>query len=405
LRLRTILSLLMLLLGGLGTLSAQTSQLPPLAAVSDQQLTFYNINGGAQTIARQGDLPFDNLRWRPDGEYLAFLAYGADFVPRLQVVGRGGGEPITLAENAFITPPSFDGNRVIYGLAPPADAQPEQVGGFPTYTVTLYAQEPRADAPREEIGNIRFGLGCGGGSPFPMDAVYNIETGFGGSDLVFAVTPLGIVHSTNCAGRGLALLNPDNGDITDLGGDLSRAAVSPDGRRVVAIASGSVVIVNLETGGRQTISTAQPPDQVAWDGNNAIFYSARLLQDGPLPLSEEEQRIFGERMGMADVSIPQYSVHVGRVSLSGGETDLYNGPGWAVGRMFASGGNLYFSVIPNGEGWVEAVTTGEIDTTTQAGLRGERATVPVTLLRVSINGGEASEIATGIAQATLHPSA
>jgi len=60
--------------------------------------------------------------------------------------------------------------------------------------------------------------------------------------------------------------------------------------------------------------------------------------------------------------------------------------------------------VPNGEGWVEAVTTGEIDTTTQAGVVGERATVPVTLLRVSINGGEATEIATDITQATLHPS-
>lgn len=404
-RVSTYLLTLLILLGSLSTITAQTSQLPPLAAVTDQQLTFYNVNGGAQTIAREGDLPFDNLRWSPDGAHLAFLAYGADFVPRLQVVPRGGGDPITLAENAFITPPSFDGGRVIYGMAPPADAQPEQVNGFPTYTITLYAQEPRADATREEIGTIRFGLGCGGGSPYPMDAVYNIETGFGGSDLTFAVTPSGIVHSTNCAGRGLALLNTTNGEITDLGGDLTRAKVSPDGARVVAITGGSVVIVNLETGGRQTISTAHSPDQVAWGGDgNSIVYSTRILQDGPLPLSEQERVIFAERMGMAEVSIPHYSVRVGRVALSGGETDLYSGPGWAVGRLFVAGGNLYFSVVPNGEGWVEAVTTGEIDTTTQAGVVGERATVPVTLLRVSINGGEATEIATDITQATLHPS-
>jgi hypothetical protein len=205
----------------------------------------------------------------------------------------------------------------------------------------------------------------------------------------------------------LSLLNLETGESADLGGGLHGAVVSPDRAQVVALEGNNIIAIDLASGQRRTHGAQVAPDQVAWGADNdTVYYSVRTLLDTPLPISDEEAQVMANWTGAPDFSIPQYSVSVRSLNLaSGAEQVIYDGPGWAVGRMFTSGGALYFSVVPNGEGWVEAVASGTLDLSSPEGIFRERASVSVTMMRVPLGGGEAVEIAQDIRQATPHPSA
>jgi hypothetical protein len=112
--------------------------------------------------------------------------------------------------------------------------------------------------------------------------------------------------------------------------------------------------------------------------------------------------VYSSTFGVAANTLPQYSVELHQTGLGGGDSVVFSGPGWAIGRIFASGGSIYFSLVPNGEAWVEALASGEIDFTTNEGFIHERQTVAATLLRLE-GGGYAVELAPDIGQATPNP--
>ncbi|MFW5772594.1 MAG: hypothetical protein ACOCZH_04645 [Phototrophicaceae bacterium] len=303
-------------------------------------------------------------------------------------------------------PPTFsaDGSRVIYAIESP-DAITQGGDGIPRMPMRVVSQELRPDAPTEPLGTFDFGVGCGGGSPFPMDAIYNMEAGFGGRALTLVRTEFGILHSLDCAGGGLGLLDLDTGESATLAADVSRVRLSPDGRQAAAVRGGSLVIFNLANRDNRSIGVSVAPDQIAWGDNSTIFYSVRTLVGAPLPLSSEEAQALAANLGLSADNIPQYNVAIYRVDLgSGQDSSVYNGPGWAVGRMFASQGSLYFSVIPNGEGWVEAIASGSIDFSDPRSYIQEQRAVSVTLLRIPLGGGSAVEVASGMGRVALHPS-
>ena len=401
-----LLLVMMLALMGSGVASAQ-GDLPPLAAVTNEQLMLYGFSGGPRVVAQEGGAPFTNLVWSPDGPHLAFLTYGDGGGWRLMLSDSGGSAPVVLSSSASYLPPTFtaDGSRVIYALESQPDAIAQGADGIPRTPMRIVSQELRPDAPAEPLGTFEFGVGCGGGSPFPMDAIYNMEAGFGGRGLTLVRTDFGILHSLDCAGGGLGLLNPDTGESVTLAADVSRVRVSPDGRQAAAVRGGSLVIFDLASQGSRSIGVSTAPDQIAWGDNNTIFYSVRTLVGAPLPLSGEEAQALAANIGLSANDIPQYNVTIYRVDAgSGQDTPVYDGPGWAVGRMFASRGSLYFSVIPNGEGWVEAIASGEINFSDPRSYIHEQRAVSVTLLRMPLGGGGANEVASGVGRAALHPS-
>jgi len=401
---RLLLVMMLTLIGG-GLVSAQGDP-PPLAAVTNEQLTFYGFGGGPRVVAQEGGTPFTNLVWSPDGQHLAFLTYGDGGGWRLMLTDRGGAPPVMLSSSASYMPPTFsaDGSRVIYAIESP-DAITQGGDGIPRMPMRVVSQELRPDAPTEPLGTFDFGVGCGGGSPFPMDAIYNMEAGFGGRALTLVRTEFGILHSLDCAGGGLGLLDLDTGESATLAADVSRVRLSPDGRQAAAVRGGSLVIFNLANRDSRSIGVSVAPDQIAWGDNSTIFYSVRTLVGAPLPLSSEEAQALAANLGLSADNIPQYNVAIYRVDLGGGQdSSVYNGPGWAVGRMFASQGSLYFSVIPNGEGWVEAIASGSIDFSDPRSYIQEQRAVSVTLLRIPLGGGSAVEVASGMGRVALHPS-
>lgn len=379
-----------------GAPAAANDQLPPLAAVTDGQLVIYGFGGPRQVTG--GDYNrIGAMAWSPDGAHLAFtLSVGNGL--SLMLAGQGGGGAVTLAGNIGYLPVTFssDSSRVIYTVVDSVDGAAR--------SLQVMSQPLNPDAPAEQLGMVTFGVGCGGGSPFPMDGVYNIEAGFGGGGLIFELTDHGLLYSTNCAGQGLALLNTETGENRALGDGLSRVTLAPDRSRFAAVRGNSIIVGNLADGSQNAFSVGASPDQLAWDGANSIYYSVRTLRPEPLPLSPEEADIMATLFNTPPDSVPQYSVSIQRLDLnSGGDSNVYNGPGWAVGRMFTSGGTLYFSLVPNGEAWIEALASGSIDLSTREGILAERRAVAVTMFRLA-GDGHAVEAGMDIGQAVPHPS-
>ena len=378
-------------------LNAQGGDLPPIAAVTNGQLFIYGPGGQAQNVSGGGFQRFSSLTWSPNGQALAYAVANGGYT--VHTANRGGGGGVQLATGASFMPLTFsaDGSSVIYAV----NGDIVQGDAGPLQTMTVLSQTASGGSQPESIGQFSFGVGCGGGSPFPMDGVYNTEAGFGGRGLTFARTDFGLLHSVSCAGTGLALLDLETSEDRLIDASLTNATLSPDGTRVAAIRQGGIVVINLADLSQQGLPNAALPDQLAWTDNNTIYYSVRHLLGEPLPLSEAEAQVYSNTFGVAPNTIPQYSVDLRRISLGGGDSLAYSGPGWAIGRIFASGGAVYFSVVPNGEAWVEALANGSIDFNASDGVLRERLTVAPRLFR--LNGGAATELAADIGQARPNP--
>jgi hypothetical protein len=374
--------------------------LPPLAAVSNGQLYIYGMGAPVQ-VTHGSYNHFLSITWSPNGQHLAFTLFDANNNLSLMLTDRNGSAPRTVAQNVAHLPPTFtaDSQQIIYTIEGAPDDPTGEPPGTPMMPLRVMAQGLGADAQPEQVGQLGFGVGCGGGSPYPMDGTYNAEAGFGGSRLIFKQTGHGLVYSTSCTGVGLALLDQGSGESLRLGDNLGRAVLSPDGAQIAAIRQGTITLVDLREGAQRDVPTQHTPDQIAWGDGQTLYYSVRTLLPGPLPVSEQEAEVFTNLFGAPADILPQYAVAIQRVDLgSGQESQVYSGPGWAVGRMFQSGGALYFSLVPNGEAWIEALASGEIDLNTREGYLRERQTAAVTMFRLA-PGASAVEVGTDIGQA------
>jgi hypothetical protein len=377
--------------------SAQAA-MPAAAYVDDSGLVIYR--GGVQHQVSASPTNLLNLRWSDSGEYLAFQRYNSANALITEVLNASSGERETISETSTFLPAAFDGGDLIYGEIDP-DAEPG-----PLRAVTLY-RRPVTGGETQAIGTIEVGVGCGGGSPFPMDAVYNAEAGFGGRPLTLEATDAGILFSMNCAGIGLSLLDAASGEVRVLGDSLSRGIIGPAGDRVAAVdeGNGQLVVVTLTSGERRALAASRPVDQITWDNDgSALYYSTRTLMDLPLPLSDDEAGVVARTLGLPADGIPQYVASITRITLNGSqESVVFEEPAWAVGRMQDGSDGLYASLISNGEAWVEALTNGTIDPLSPESFQQAWRSVPVTLVRVG--GGQVAEVREGIHLFRLHPTA
>ncbi len=278
---------------------------------------------------------------------------------------------VQLVEPVFDAPVTFsaDGTQVYYLTE--ENAVPSETA--PLVQRPIYVQDVAPDSEPTAVGMTRYGVGCGGGSSFPMYGVRNQEIGYTANPKVFDLTDFGFIYSSNCVGSGLNLFDVDEEVDYQLVDTLHRATISPDGTAIAGLTDvvdrvneGSIAlrVLDIET---DTFNTYQPlmnPDQIAWSSmGDAIFYSTRQLGELFLPeLSEVELAQLNELTfdQFAD-GIPSYEVEVRRYDLATGEdrqiTTFDNV--WAIGRMFQVGDNLYVSTIPDGSEWLRTLTTAE----------------------------------------------
>lgn len=398
------------------TIVVETGNLPELAGVADNTaLTIFDLASPNAFSPVQQVMAFSpefgpalvDLAWSPDGRYLVYTIPGEGDTYELYLTDVAGSEPALLAADLYYPMPvtfSPAGTQV-YFARPGGDAtMPTEEG----VTVNVFAQDLVAGSSASLVGTFMFGVGCGGGSPYPGDAVYSWEAGYMGRGLAFDMTPYGLVYSTNCSGSGTALLDLQTGISTELGAGLSRVSASPDGERLVAVqdnadgspVGGVVTVIDLATLTLTPLGTVAAPDQVAWGGPDIIYYSTRM--EGGLVVPGSDTDVFETTYGIPD-GVPSFDVSVHRVDLAQTtDAEIWSGTGWAVPRLFASpdGASLFFSLIPSGEGWVDAVNTGTIAAEDNA----DRFYYPV-LYRLDLTTGEAVQVAENLVMPTFSPTA
>jgi len=335
----------------------------------------YVVNPGGDTPLIVDETPAYTYyaTWSPDGTKLAYLtsADGEEYsdMRTLKVWdGTQSTEIVTNFRAAAGLPLNWtrDG-KIVYFVG--NNDFIEEGFLFEAYTV-----DPVAGAVPELVSNqVPFELGCGGGSSIPMDWAATEETGLGRSRPLIQLTDYGLLYPSFCAGSRISLFRSFSNELTPLaGGQMQRPALSLDERSVAGITTAetgeiTLVVTNLETMEEQTITTAHPVSQLAWGADGSLYYSsitesANILEG----LTEEQLRTFSNVLGVpsdmaAETRLPHNTVSVYRIAPDGTETTVFEGlDANEIGRMQVVGSTLYFSLITNGDEWVQAVLDGTL---------------------------------------------
>jgi hypothetical protein len=426
------------------TLSLFTISALGVTAQDDPGLAFAAVQNGQPVVFGLGDAPLVvdtkpnrgvySLTWSPDGNLLAYIMNDDTFQSQVYVADvTTGAAPIKLNTGMIVSgyPISFssDGQLIYIGQT---EAIPDTE---PPFMADVKRIAPTADAQPESLGSIELGIGCGGGASIPAFWKYWEEAGFGGSAPIVKMTDFGLLHSTNCSGFGLALLNLESGEDIPIGpgvdydptspdGPLGRAVLSPDGITLAALESHfvedevnrpfaySLVLVDLSTLTITDVATTAEPDQVAWskDGST-LFYSA---QENPVNLAAnltpEQLAIIEPIVGTGTgqpANIPGYTATIHQFNPATGEDTLvYSVDAFALGRMAAApdGQHLIASQVAGLQNWTDALVNGAVTLANDPDGSQQSALVPVTLYRIPFVTREAPMvIGENLTQFVLRP--
>jgi hypothetical protein len=409
--------------------AAQAQQELQMAAVHQGAPVLVSLDGALAPLPAPEGRGIASMAWSPDGQLLALVVNDDNYNPQLFVTGPGLAAPLALEagplEAGFGVAFAPDGH-ILYaaqGVFPADFSAPP--------TVELRQIAPEAGAQPETLGQFSHVVGCGGGSPIPVDWQLWRESGFAGSYLTLQWTPLGIVHSTACSGGSTSIFDPATGADLPLGptfdqqnmpgnGPISRLAISPDGTRAAAVrityeepqVSTSLVLIDLATGILTDVPTAERPDQLAWSGNDAIYYSTRSFsRDIAAEMDGKDRAALATAMGYVVpdelTELNAFTTGLHRLDLTTNADDAVLAlDAYAIGRMReADDGTLVFSVIPNLDAWAQAIISGEYDPAADMDGNQARALAPVTLYQLPAGEREAQLIGTGLAGFELRPNA
>jgi hypothetical protein len=371
-----VVLILLAVFGSIARAQEDTVTVPRFAAVRNGTLVLNDALGEARDVLTAHRYQY--LAWNTDGSKLAFLMRDEQYRGQLGVVEADSGEVIMLEAmelaDGFNINWTRDG-RILFAAHLTDPSAPSDTG----VRVGVYAIAPRADAQAERLGAFVYGVGCGGGSPFPSDWVYWAETaGFRGFFLTLADTPYGIIHSLNCGGSGLGLLDPATGASVEIASNLARVVVAPDGSHIAGVelnhdpdrSPARLLVYDLDTLEAAEVATAGEPDMIAWsfDGQQ-LYYSVRTPDENLVGGMTAEQKVrLNEILGYEVDDVPSYMSSIRRVDLqTGDDTHLLQHNSYAIGRMFEMQDALYFNQVPNLNVWLQMVADGTLNPYEDAG--------------------------------------
>ncbi len=293
---------------------------------------------------------YGDYRWSPDGGYLAFVDSRQ---LRLMLAPVSGATPVVLAENLTVAyPPAWSpaGNEVAY-IVPAGEIQSDQRQPMEIYAVSISAAG-EVGAPRL-VASFGQTVGCGGGSPDPADARYQMENGFMGNALSFDWLADGsFLLSDSCSGIGLVRLDSATGEVSVIDADLARVALNPDQTHAAGIVfdenrNGQLAVVDLGSGTRQIFALAATPDQVAWtaDGAALLVSTVDPLETVTDPVDQNQYTYSTVRLWQVGEAEP---------------TLLFEQEGRGIGHIHDFGdGSLIFDFVEGSRSWFTARAEGK----------------------------------------------
>ncbi|NDJ85112.1 MAG: hypothetical protein GYB66_04435 [Chloroflexi bacterium] len=334
----------------------------PLAHIFVQDVYwggFDDLPGDAITVG--SDRPRRGMAFSYNGQYLAYIDPSPEEGKDSIRVASPSSRRVTIDRDALLAPRfpltwSPDALQLAYVVQPDEPPAPDGRRALEVRNAAI------GDSPQPEVlGNVPFTDNCEPPStPYTPEQLYWQETGVQGNALTFAWLLDGkFLYTTNCNGTGLAIWDPRDSSLQDLGEDLRRAALSPDRTKLAAIGGdGSVFEIDLVSGERTPLPLQTPADQIAWSHNNEVLYYSALMPGQPFlvdnpALEERAQRVlktFPYESALNTVTITAYN-------LADGSNDVrWQGQAYAVGRMVPAPNNagLLFSVIPSDREWTMA---------------------------------------------------
>jgi hypothetical protein len=418
-----LVAILLLTLSALGV-TAQDDPALAFAAVQNGQPTVFGLGDAPLVIDTIANRGISNLTWSPDGNLLAYTLNDEQFQAHVYVADvTTGAAPIMLNTGPLVSefPITFSADSQLIYIA-----QSEAVDDPTTpYQADVKRIAPLADAQPETLATFGYQVGCGSSEFAPPSWKYWEEAGYAGSALVVKMTDFGLLHSANCYGFGLAMLNLQtsentlidsqfmftDGKLTE--GPLGRVALSPDGKTAAAVRSFftgtevglprtySLALIDLATLTITDVPTVSQPDQLTWskDGST-LFYS---VQENPVNIAANltpEQLatvapIVGYENDGQTVRVLTYTASIHQLNPATGENTLvYSADAYAIGRMAAApdGQHLIASHVASPESWMAALGSQQ------------SALVPVTLYKIPLLTREAPlMIGENLTQFVLRP--
>ncbi|MEP7285639.1 MAG: SH3 domain-containing protein [Chloroflexota bacterium] len=301
---------------------------------------------------------YGRFRWSPDGTKFIYT----DLRSGTAYVAVSGQAPIQVAVGVATMLPiiwSSDGTKIVFAVST------NEHKGDNGVVQQIQAVQLLGNSVSAPIYASSFvvSVGCGGGNPDPADNAFNVEAGFGGSNLIMEWTDQGLIHSTACSGIGIALTNFNGQDLWTAP-QIARAALSPDRKRLVGVASESadpLALVDVATGALTPLQSEVSVDQVAWsaDGQTVVYSTVTPGQSvNGTPNLAVGMQLFN---GQWPVEGRVFNVTLWRVPVTGGpSTKLFQSQGRAIGVIAPAPDNssVAFSFIQSTAAMVQLINGG-----------------------------------------------
>ncbi|MBN1565238.1 MAG: hypothetical protein JXA10_15440, partial [Anaerolineae bacterium] len=196
-RLAGLLMIIVLVIAAALPVGAQGKTIP-FAAITQDQVVLYGMSDAPTVVQLPGEIQdYRNLIWSPDGRELIVMTADQDYHWQLFMIHTDGTAPTAILNGMQVgLPVNFTSeNHLLY-----AQDTGEVTENDPMFRPILEVMTASRQAPLGSLGRFSYGVGCGGGSSIPVHWLYWNETGSspGNSPQVLALTPYGVVHSTNC---------------------------------------------------------------------------------------------------------------------------------------------------------------------------------------------------------------
>lgn len=314
--------------------------------VGDIYIGTYNQLPG-EGLTAGGNRYRRSLRFSTDGVYLAYVEVEpSDSTDRLEIAGTTIrrtriGEPL-----APFFPPAWSPqeSRVAFLERGEEELVVRTVNPFDPINIETLGSIPFDYAVCPQTEDSR---------PIPQQ-LYQQETGPAGNGFQFTwLLDNRFLFTTDCDGTGLALWNPADNSIQELGEDLRRAKLPPDRTRLAAIgADNEAYVIDLSGGERTLLPLDAEAEQLGWSEDGRFVYaSTSRPADSGFPIEAEslEERaldVFGQfpyTSVLNTLSIIEFDLERGTTRT------VWQGQGFAIGRIVTAPNNagLLFTVIPS----------------------------------------------------------